>query len=282
MNDKARTKRFTPARPDLAASHLRGKVEAARFAEGRTVQAARGVIDLRAAPSEDSGLDTQILFGEAFTVYEEKDGWFWGQASLDSYVGYAHAEKFSYRLSEPTHRVTARMTPLLSAPDVKKPSQDLLPLNAKIFVAGMSGRYARLTNGLYVFGGHIAPLTVCASDWVSVAEGFVGVPYLWGGKTALGLDCSGLIQTALEAAGVASPRDTDMMEKALGSPRPLDAPLSRGDLIFWQRHVGVMLDGARLLHADAHFMQVTAEPLADARARIEAAEGRPVRTIKRL
>ena len=132
------------------------------------------------------------------------------------------------------------------------------------------------------FEGHVAPLSSHAPDWLAVAERLEGVPYLWGGKTATGIDCSGLVQTALEAGGISSPRDTDMMEKGLGVSLPLDAPLKRGDLVFWQRHVGAMLDGARLIHANAHFMEVTIEPLADARARIAAAEGHAIRAIKRM
>ena len=126
------------------------------------------------------------------------------------------------------------------------------------------------------------PIDAHAPDWVSVAEQFVGVPYLWGGKTAAGLDCSGLVQTALEAGGIASPRDTDMMEVALGLSLPLDSPLQRGDLIFWKGHVGVMLDAERLIHANGFAMQVSIEPVSKARDRTLASEGLPIRTIRRL
>jgi cell wall-associated NlpC family hydrolase len=271
----------TPARPDLAAAHLRGKVDAASFVEGRAMQVGRGVAGLHSAPAADAGLQTQLLFGEAFTIYEEKNDWVWGQATLDSYVGYARADCFMPS-DATTHRVISLATPLLSAPDVKKGARDMLPMNAKVALAEPDGRFARLTNGAYVFAKHLAPIARYAADWVAVAEHFVGLPYLWGGKTAAGIDCSGLVQTALEAGGISAPRDTDMMEAALGASIAHDAALRRGDLIFWKGHVGVMLDGARLLHANGFAMQVSAEPLAGVRNRTLEIEGLPIRTIRRL
>lgn len=274
-------RRITAARPDLAAAHLKGIIAAERYREGRLKQVSQAVAGLRFAPSSDATLETELLFGEAFTVYELKNGWVWGQGALDSHVGYAPAEAFSDAVTVPSHRVTARATPLLTAPDVKQPSRAILPLNAKLHVVEQGDRFSRLADGAYVASTHIAPLGSRAADWVAIAEGFLGVPYLWGGKTFAGIDCSGLIQTALEAAGIAAPRDTDLMETALGEPLPLDAELKRGDLIFWKGHMGAMLDGARLLHASATHMQVAIEDFATARARI-AADSLPVRTIKRL
>jgi hypothetical protein len=274
-------KRVTPARLDLAARHLEGKVTAAKFVEGRAVQVLRGMAGLQAAPTETAGLRTQLLFGEEFTVYEEKYGWAWGQAALDGYVGYVRSDAIGACLA-PTHRVIALSTPLLNAPDVKKGARDMLPLNAKVTAGEVADRFVRLSNGGHVFAGHLAPLAGQASDWVEVAERFLNVPYLWGGKTAAGLDCSGLVQTALEAGGIKSPRDTDMMEAALGAALPLDAELKRGDLIFWKGHIGLMLDRTRILHANGYFMQVSAEPLAEVRARTHANENLPIRSIRRL
>ena len=273
-------KRVTPARLDLAAAHLKGKVSTQRFVEGRASQVARGVVGLHAAPADGAGLHTQLLFGEGFTIYEDKHGWVWGQALLDGYVGFARAECFAAPLS-PTHRVTALGTPLLAAPDVKKGARDMLPMNAKVAIAEDAERFVHLTNG-YVFARPLAPLDARSVDWVGVAEQFVGVPYLWGGKTAAGLDCSGLVQTALEAGGIKSLRDTDMMEGSLGNAIPLDSELRRGDLIFWKGHVGLMLDAARILHANGFFMQVSVEPLANVRDRTLSNENLPIRTIKRL
>jgi len=273
--------RITPARPDLAAAFLYGKVNAQKFVGGSVRQVGCGVVDLRGAPSYDAGLQTQLLYGEQFTVYEDKDGWVWGQAALDGYVGYALSEHFT----DPgmaTHRVISLSTPLLNAPDVKMGAPDMLPMNSKLTILQPGERFVRLDDGGYVFVGHIGPLDNPISDWVAVAEQFVGVPYVWGGKTAAGIDCSGLVQNALEAGGIKSPRDTDMMEAALGASIPLDADLRRGDLIFWKGHVGLMLDSARIIHANGYFMQVSIEPLVLVRERTLAKEGVPIRTIKRL
>ena len=274
-------KRVTAVRLDLAAAHLKGKVNAQRFVEGRAAQVSRGLVGLHSAPTDTSGLRTQLLFGEGFTIYEEKHGWVWGQAALDDYVGFARAECFGPPAA-PTHRVVSLATPLFAAPDVKKGARDMLPMNAKLAVAEEEGRFARLTNGCYVFAGHLAPLGAQTSDWVAVAERFAGAPYLWGGKTAAGIDCSGLVQTALEAGGIASPRDTDMMESALGTAIALDSTLTRGDLIFWKGHVGLMLDSERLLHASGFSMEVAVEPLTTVRERTLSLEGLPIRTIRRL
>jgi cell wall-associated NlpC family hydrolase len=159
-------------------------------------------------------------------------------------------------------------------------------MNAKVTLAEDAhlegGRFARLTNGAYVFAGHLAAIDARAPDWVAVAEQFAGVPYLWGGKTAAGLDCSGLVQTALQAGGIGALRDTDMMEGTLGTALPEGGELKRGDLIFWKGHIGLMLDGLRIIHANGHFMQVSVEPLEIVRARTLANENLPVRAIKRL
>jgi hypothetical protein len=276
--------RVTPARADLAAAHLKGKVEAQRFIEGRAAQTIRGTVSLRNTPSFDGRLETEILFGERFTIYEAKNGWVWGKCALDSYVGYARESEFATSGLTPTHRVTAFKTALLNQPELKSAASDFLPFNAKVAVLGEEERYARICDELYIFAGHLAPLAHREADWVKIAERFVGFPYLWGGKTADGLDCSGIIQLALEAGGISAPRDTDMMEMALGisiSARPDFAGLQRGDLVFWGDHMGVMLDAARLLHANAFHMAVAVEPLSEAVTRIARNEG-AVRAIKRI
>ena len=272
-------KRVTPARPDLAAAHLKGKVEAARFVEGEKFSLCVGRAALRTAPSDDATQGSELLFGESFTVYERKTGWAWGQAARDHYVGYVREASLGASLA-PEMRVTALTTPVFSAADIKSALRGLLPLNAEIPTLSRQGDFFAIAPQLFVHFRHLAPLHEFATDFVSVAERFIGAPYVWGGKSVAGLDCSGLIQTSLQAAGISAPRDTDMMEKALGLPVSR-AEATRGDLVFWKGHMGVMRDSKTLLHANAFHMEVFAEPLDQAIARIEKSAG-PVTSIKRL
>jgi cell wall-associated NlpC family hydrolase len=272
--------RITAARGDLAASCLRGKVDAKAFVDGQMQGIATGRTALRAGPSAGSGMASEVLFGETVTVYERRDGWAWVQCALDDYVGYVREDALAEPVV-PTHRVIATSTPLLPAPDVKRPALDLLPMNAQVPVAGYEGRFARLASRGFVFAGHLVPMDDRQKDWVAVAERFIGAPYIWGGKTYQGLDCSGLVQTALQTAGIAAPRDSDMQEKALGQPvEDLSRP-QRGDLVFWKGHVGIMLDGARMLHANAHTMNVTVERLSEAITRI-AKSGSEITGLRRF
>lgn len=269
-------KRLTPARPDLAASHLKGQVDAAQFVDGTLSSVIRGRLALRAAPSDGAAQDSELLRGETITVYERKNGWAWVQAKLDSYIGYVREAGLG-PVSTAEARVILPLTPLLSAPDVKSPLHDLLPLNALLHCELLDGDFVE-TEGGFVSARALAPLSQTAPDFVAVAERFLGAPYVWGGKSFQGLDCSGLIQTSLQAAGIPAPRDTDMMEQALGHAVPADSALKRGDLVFWKGHMGVLRDSETLLHANAFHMQVASEPLSVAVKRIT----QPVTAIKRL
>jgi len=272
-------RRITPARPDLAAAHLQGKIEAARFAEGKKHSVLAGYAALRAAPDASAEQVSELLHGEDFTVYDSRDGYAWGQAANDHYVGYVKETALG-PVVQPDKRVTALMTPVFSGPGIKFPVAFFLPLGAVLQQQG-EGDFIALPQGGFVHYRHLAPLHEHAGDFVSVAERFIGVPYVWGGKTAAGLDCSGLVQVSLQAAGIAAPRDTDMMEKALGLPVNR-AEIQRGDLVFWKGHMGVMLDRERLLHANIFHMEVFAEPLDQAVARSAKRATGPVPSIKRL
>lgn len=274
-------RRLTPARPDLAASHLQGKVDAARYAQGIEHTVIEGVAPLRRHPAADAMLETELLYGERFVVYEEREGWAWGQSAADGYVGYAPAAALAQPQGVPTHRVAAMRSFVFPAPDLKRPPLDALPLNASVRVVDEEGGYAAIAPNAYVVAQDLKPIGENAPDWVAVAERFLGVPYLWGGKTMLGCDCSGLVQAALWAAGINCPRDTDMQERALGRALEAGERLRRGDLVFWKGHVGILRDADTLLHANAFHMRTETEALAGAIARIAAASG-PVTAIRRL
>lgn len=284
MEQKPFDRRLTPARPDLAATSLQGIVAAPRYVAPRRMLVRSEMVALRAEPHPEAGMDTQALFGERIDVYEiDMEGWAWGQLARDGYVGYLAANDLvdDSAGAAPTHKALAPRTFIYPARNMKTPPLGALPMNALVHVMDDDGTFARLREG-YVWARHLTPLDVAQDDFVTVAELFLHAPYLWGGKTWQGLDCSGLIQIALQAAGVEAPRDTDMQASQLGAPLPPDADLKRGDLVFWKGHVGVMRDAQMLLHANGHFMQVTAEPLIEARARIAANSFGQVTTIRRL
>lgn len=263
--------RITPARPDVAAAHLKGKVEALRFAEGKKRRVAVGHAGVRRAPSPDAALETEALFGEEVTVYDELEGWAWAQLATDGYVGYLPSAALSAELGPgATHRVAALRTLIFPAPSIKVPPTDALSMGARLCVVDHEDRFAVLDTGAFAIARHLAPLGATETDPVAVAERFVGAPYLWGGRTSLGLDCSALVQAALSACGIAAPRDSDMQERALGTPVSLD-DARRGDLIFWKGHVALVRDEHSIVHANAHAMAVAVEPLHEAVARIRSA-----------
>jgi len=215
-------------------------------------------------PDDNAAQDSELLFGETFTVYDCADGWAWGQAANDLYVGYLRQDALTGVFAADA-RVTALMAPVFSAADLKTPVRDLLPLNAAAPVLARQGDYVQIGERRWLHQRHLAPLA--EKDFVAVAERFVGVPYVWGGKTHAGMDCSGLVQIALAGSGIAAPRDTDMQEGELGKDCS-SSPRQRGDIVFWPSHVGIMLDAEQLLHANSFHMQVEIEPLAEALARI--------------
>jgi cell wall-associated NlpC family hydrolase len=274
--------RMTPARPDLAAKYLEGKVEAARFVTGEEFEISDAIAPLRSAPSPDAELATQALKGEHATIYDRNgEGWAWGQLSSDGYVGWLPDRALAKPVGKPTHKITAIRTLAFPGPSIKLPPVEALPLGATLAVVRFADRMAVTASGVYVPAPHLRPVDEFEKDFVAVAERFLGVPYLWGGKTALGLDCSGLVQISLTACGISCPRDSDMQEAALGAPVADCANLKRGDLVFWKGHVAVVRDAESLLHANAFHMAVAIEPVAEAVTRIRAAGGE-VSAVRRI
>jgi cell wall-associated NlpC family hydrolase len=276
--------RITPFRDDIAAVSLKDKVAAPHFVEGTRKTIVRGRMALRAEPFSDSRQETELLFGTRFMVYQEAGGWAWGQSEYDDYVGYVHTIACDTARLTPNHRINALATPLLPSPNVKKPPLDMLFMNAQVEVVGRREGFAELAPHGFVREAHLAPLATFFADWVVVAERYLDTPYIWGGITHAGMDCSGLVQTALKAAGRVCPRDADMQEAQLGTSVPLAADLtnlSRGDLVFWDGHVGIMRDSKLLLHANARHMCVASEPLSEAVERITNVAGK-ITSVRRM
>lgn len=268
-------RRLTAARPDLADIRLKGRVEAASFVAGRAARIAAPLVDMRRAPKADAGLDTQLLRGAGVSVFDVAGGWAWVQADHDGYVGYVEAAALAEGTTTPTHVVSAPRTFLYPGPDMKLPRTAALSLGSTVAVADWAEtrgtRYAVLDTGESVFAGHIALVGSAVPDFVSVAESLLGTPYLWGGVSAFGIDCSGLVQISMRMAGRVALRDSDQQAATLGEPFDPGADLSglrRGDLVFWKGHVGIMTDAATLIHANGHTMNVALEPLAAAVERI--------------
>jgi len=276
--------RLTPARPEVAAKYLEGKVKAARFVEGETFEVTEAIAPLRRAPASDAEQLTQALRGERVTVYDrDGEGFAWGQLGSDGYVGWLPESALAKPGAAPTHKVTALTTLAFPGPSIKLPPVASLPMGARVAIAREDATFAVTAEGLHLPRQHLGPIDARADDFVAVAERFVGTPYLWGGKSAFGIDCSGLVQVALTAAGTGCPRDSDMQCAGLG--RELNAAdakhLQRGDLIFWKGHVAIVRDADTIVHANAHHMATVIEKTNDAIARIEA-DGNDVVAIKRL
>jgi cell wall-associated NlpC family hydrolase len=276
--------RLTPARGDIAAKHLEGRVQAARFVEGETFVIGANLAPLREAPAADAVLLTQAIKGEIVTIYDRnEEGWAWGQLAADGYVGWLPEATFVKFGPDPTHKVTAIRTFAFPGPSIKLPPVESPVMLSLVKVVRDEGNFAVTDEGLFLPKQHIADMGHIESDFVAVAERLVGTPYLWGGKSSLGIDCSGLVQVSLHAAGIECPRDSDLQQAWLG--RALDADesnnLQRGDLIFWKGHVAIVRDAATVVHANAFHMATAIEGTQEAIARIKAS-GSEVIAIKRL
>lgn len=271
-------RRLTPANARVAAVHLRGKVEAPRYVQGTEKMVAVALADLLSAPH--GRRERQLLLGERVQLFEERAGWAFVQAEKDGYVGYLRVEQLEERRPA-THWVIARASHLYTEPDFKSHERVCLSMGSQFRVIAEAGRFYETPLG-YVPKPHLAPLAKLARDPVEVAERYLGVPYLWGGNSIWGIDCSGLVQAACYGCGIACPGDSDMQQADLGRPLAEDARLRRGDLLFWKGHVALVAGRGRLIHANAHHMAVACEDLDAAIARIAEQGDGPVTARRRL
>ncbi|WP_376742044.1 C40 family peptidase [Pseudorhizobium tarimense] len=270
-------RRLHAFRPDLADEGLRGQVEADRFVTGTAARIGVPVAALRPAPDMSRGIDTELLLGETVRVFDRQDGWGWVQADQDAYVGYL-PEAHLGEPETPTHIVTVQRTFRYPEPELRRPPVSVLSMGSRVRITGEAEtrgtRYLTLADGSALIASHCLPIGAkTAEDYVDVAVRFVETPYLWGGRSGFGIDCSALVQLSLMMTGRSVPRDSDMQAE-IGAPIEREE-LRRGDLVFWKGHVGIMEDKKTLLHANGHTMTVAREDLAATIERIAWLYSRP-------
>ncbi|SHH53932.1 NlpC/P60 family protein [Marivita hallyeonensis] len=259
---------------EVAHSSLRGQVDAKSFADGVDHRVTwPPLVALRGSPTAER--DRELLWGQTFCVLDVNKGFAFGFARADGYTGYVEAHMLQPVDSSATHRVCARQTVAMARPVFKDTKTEQVPLSlgSEVIVRDIADGWARVIGAphdLFVPAPHLAPLDTPEPDPVSVAERLLGTPYVWGGNSAFGIDCSGLVQIACRACGIPCPGDSDQQAEVLGETLDRDTPPKRGDLFFWRGHVTWIADEATLLHANAHHMAVAFEPLTDALDRIAA------------
>ncbi|WP_298399215.1 C40 family peptidase [Sphingobium sp.] len=272
-------RRVHAARGDLADLALAGTLFSAHYARAVPLTCVAPGAPILSAASSTSEAVSELLRGETFHALDVTTDWAWGFCGHDGYVGYVRRDALDVE-GKPTHRISASLAPLFSAPDIKSVIADYWPRGAR-FSGEAQGDFIACADG-FIHVRHTAPATELESDWVAVAKSYIGRPYVWGGRGHRGIDCSGLVQVALGSAGIAVPRDTDLQCEGIGEPIDSEAALQRGDLIFFPGHVGIMIDGKTLLHANAHWMAVVREPLADVVARLADTHVQPIIARRRL
>jgi cell wall-associated NlpC family hydrolase len=272
--------RITPWRDGVASRSLEGVLEAEVYLDPTAMVCAAPAAAIRAAPDAGAEQMDQLLFGERFEVIEEEGRWLWGQAARDGYVGFVEAAALTTPASAPTHRVSAIRTYAFAEPSIKSRASGPYSINSLVAVEAVEGRLAKVAGAGWMTADHLSPIGIFEDDWTAVALRFLGAPYLWGGRESLGCDCSGLVQQALFACGLACPRDTDQ-QQALGAPIGAE-DFGRGDLVFWKGHVALGAGDGAIVHANGAHMATVVEPLEAAVARIGAAGGGAPTAYRRL
>ena len=271
--------RIHAARGDLADLSLAGVLFSAHYARSIELTCVAAGTPLLSSPAVTATAVSELLRGESFHALDMTTDWAWGFCGHDGYVGYVRREALDTH-EETNHRIFAGTAPLFSAADIKSPIRDYWPGGA-LFTGQAADGFVACAEG-YVHERHAVSADATESDWVAVALRYLGQPYVWGGRGHRGIDCSGLVQVALGQCGIKAPRDTDLQREGIGNPLPSDEPLKRGDFVFFPGHVGIMTGGENLLHANAHWMAVVVEPLADVVVRLAADHAEPIISRRRI
>ncbi len=278
-------KRLTPSTGKVAAAHLRGLVSADRFVEPTPYRVAMVVTDLLSHPH--GSRERQLLRGEVVNVVHTENGMAFGYTEKDGYVGWVDiGDLLSHPKQTPTHSIAAARSYAKTTPGLKSMGH-VTPLSfgTRLVVLSEDDGWARIawdggkiTRDLYVPSQHLAPIDYLETEAATVAERLIGSPYLWGGNSSFGIDCSGLVQAALLACGTPCPGDSDLQEATFPDATGL---YQRGDLLFWKGHVALVTDTDSMIHANAHHMAVAYEPIAEAITRIQVQGDGPVTSHKR-
>lgn len=273
--------RLTPARDDLAASWLKDKVTAAKYVDPKRASISTSVASVYRSPDNNQSIETQLLFGEPIDIFEEKNGWAWVQSVRDGYVGYIRKDQLAINDHVHTHRVSNVATFIYPSNTYKMTPQSALSYGSTVTVINEKDGMSELATGGFVPSVHLAPVDFHSDEIVAEAFRFLGVPYLWGGRSSLGIDCSALVQLVLQASNYKAPRDSDLQEKFLGRPVDRD-DVQGGDLVFFRGHIGLMVDESTLIHANDRAMAVSIDDL-DEYIRWRTKNGKtPVKMFKRL
>ena len=270
--------RVTPANGRVAASFLEGEVKSQNYVDGDMMQCAAAAADIVGKP--EGRRTSQLLYGDLFLMLEERSGYVFGQSVHDGYCGYVRMDLLT-TAQDATHWVAVPQTHLYPGANMKLMTMGALYFGSEVSVESTDGAWTKLATGMYVPTSHLLPVATRLDDPAGVADLFLGTPYLWGGSTSYGIDCSGLVQLAFRACGLECPRDSDMQENEIGRPLDQGEDPQRGDLVFWKGHVGIITKPNTMLHANAFHMATAYEPLDEAIARIKKAGNGPVTAIKR-
>lgn len=279
-------RRLHAFRDDLADERLKDRVDAANYVAGTAFIVSTPTAPIHRTPDSTSTMETEALMGETFTVFDQSGAWCWGQLQSDNYVGYMLASNLVSKDSavSANAQIVVQRSFIYPKAELRDPPLMQLSMSAQLRMNGTAEtrgtqyQFVTLPGGVEgaVIARHVQPLDKRDTDWVSCAEQFLHVPYLWGGRSSIGLDCSALVQIARQTCGKSTLRDSDMQGK-MGHELELNADFSglqRGDLIFWPGHVAIMLDATNIIHTNGFHMATAIESLAQAEARIAAHYGK--------